>query len=43
VRQIAFEPFVSTREGHTGFGLTSVAITDGLTARFVLWRLIYRR
>jgi signal transduction histidine kinase len=26
VRQIAFEPFVSTREGHTGFGLTSVAM-----------------
>jgi len=34
VRARAFEPFISTREGHSGFGLTSVAM---IVRRFRGW------
>jgi two-component system, cell cycle sensor histidine kinase and response regulator CckA len=34
VRPRAFEPFISTREGHLGFGLTSVAL---IVRRFSGW------
>ena len=34
VRARAFEPFISTREGHSGFGLTSVAL---IVRRFRGW------